>query len=341
MTTSWRLWVAGARPRTLPAAVVPVVVGTAAGYVASGRAVLHRNSHHFTVGHSFIALNAILALIVALGLQIGTNYVNDYADGVRGTDEVRVGPVRLVAGKLATVRQVKLAALAAFGVSGVAGLILAIRVTWWFIPIGALCALAGWAYTGGKHPYGYLGLGEILVFVFFGLVATAGSAYVQHAPFDSLLNQIIANSGHAHAPVFHAYGTGSGTVGGFPWAFALWVGVPIGLLAAALLQANNLRDVGTDKETGKKTVAVRLGRVRAGYLYVGTLVAAAASIGVLQHYRGWSLIALAALPLAVPLARLALSDSNGRDLLPMLPGTARLQLAVGVLLTVGLLLVRP
>jgi 1,4-dihydroxy-2-naphthoate polyprenyltransferase len=331
VSTPWRLWVAGARPRTLPAAVVPVVVGTAAGYVASARVVL-TGSGRITVGHSFIAVNAILALIVALALQIGTNYVNDYADGVRGTDEVRVGPVRLVAGNLATVRQVKLAALTAFGVSGVAGLILAIRVTWWFIPIGALCGLAGWAYTGGKHPYGYLGLGEILVFVFFGLVATAGSAYVQHAPFHAVLT---------HGNSAHVFTSTVGLTFGFPWAFALWVGVPIGLLAAALLQANNLRDVGTDKETGKKTLAVRLGRVRAGYLYVGTLVAAAASIGVLQHYRGWSIIALAAIPLAIPMARLALSDRNGRDLLPMLPGTARLQLAVGVLLTVGLLLVRP
>jgi 1,4-dihydroxy-2-naphthoate polyprenyltransferase len=339
VTTSWRLWVAGARPRTLPAAVVPVVVGTAAGYVASARLVIHGNGH-VTFGHSFIAVNAILALIVALGLQIGTNYVNDYADGVRGTDEVRVGPVRLVAGKLATVRQVKLAALTAFGVSGVAGLILAIRVSYWFIPIGALCGLAGWAYTGGKHPYGYLGLGEILVFVFFGLVATAGSAYVQHASFSPVFDQI--SSSHSRSGGFFGYGSGSGTLfPGFPWAFALWVGVPIGLLAAALLQANNLRNVGTDQETGKKTLAVRLGRVRAGYLYVGTLVAAATSIGVLQHYRGWSLIALAAVPLAIPLARLALSDRNRRDLLPMLPGTARLQVAVGVLLTVGILLVRP
>jgi 1,4-dihydroxy-2-naphthoate octaprenyltransferase len=187
------------------------------------------------------------------------------------------------------------------------------------IPIGALCGLAGWAYTGGSRPYGYRGLGEAFVFVFFGLIATTGSAYVQHASvvFDGRSLDV-----------------------GFPWAFALWVGVPIGLLAAALLQANNLRDVQTDKETGKKTVAVRLGRVRAGYLYVGTLVAAAASIGVLQHYRGWSLIALLAIPLAVPPARLALSDRNGRDLLPMLAATARLQLAVGLLLTIGLLLVR-
>jgi 1,4-dihydroxy-2-naphthoate octaprenyltransferase len=315
--TPLKLWVAGARPRTLPAAVVPVVVGTAAGYVATRHSfsAVGVTSGYRDTQHSFSPVNAILALVVALALQIGTNYVNDYADGVRGTDEVRVGPVRLVAGKLASVRQVKLAALASFGVSGIAGLILAIRVSYWFIPIGLLCGLAGWAYTGGRHPYGYLGLGEALVFVFFGLVATAGSAYVQHVPLT------------------HGYV--------FPWAFALWAGVPVGLLAAALLQANNLRDVETDKETGKKTVAVRLGRLRAGYLYVATLVATGASLCVLQHYRGWALIALAALPLAVVPARLALSDQNGRALLPMLATTARLQLAVGALLTIGLLLVRP
>jgi 1,4-dihydroxy-2-naphthoate octaprenyltransferase len=323
MTTPLKLWVAGARPRTLPAAVVPVVVGTAAGYVATGHSftlvaatgqqvVSSRTS---SVQHSFSPANAILALVVALALQIGTNYVNDYADGVRGTDEVRVGPVRLVAGKLATVRQVKLAALTSFGLAGIAGLVLAIRVSYWFIPIGLLCGVAGWAYTGGKHPYGYLGLGELLVFVFFGLVATAGSAYVQHIPFS------------------HGYS--------FPWAFAIWVSVPVGLLSTALLQANNLRDVETDKETAKLTVAVRLGRTRAGYLYVATLVATGASICVLQHYRGYALIALAALPLAVVPSRLALSDQNGRALLPMLATTARLQVALGALLTIGLLLVRP
>jgi 1,4-dihydroxy-2-naphthoate octaprenyltransferase len=323
--TPLKLWVAGARPRTLPAAVVPVAVGSAVGYVANRQFLIAMSSPHAVEGakspalvpsyQSFSFVNAILALVVALALQIGTNYVNDYADGVRGTDEVRVGPVRLVAGKLASVREVKLAALASFGVSGVAGLILAIRVSYWFIPIGLLCGLAGWAYTGGRHPYGYLGLGEALVFVFFGLVATAGSAYVQHLPFSSGFE--------------------------FPWPFAIWASVPVGLLAAALLQANNLRDVETDKESAKLTVAVRLGRVRAGYLYVGTLVAAAAAICVLQHYRGWALIALAALPLAIVPARLALSDQNGRALLPMLAGTARLQLAVGALLTIGLLLVRP
>jgi 1,4-dihydroxy-2-naphthoate polyprenyltransferase len=323
VTTPLKLWVAGARPRTLPAAVVPVVVGTAAGYVATGHYVTlvagtgqHVvSSRTSTLQHSFSPVNAILALVVALALQIGTNYVNDYADGVRGTDEVRVGPVRLVAGKLATVGQVKLAALTSFGLAGIAGLVLAIRVSYWFIPIGLLCGVAGWAYTGGKHPYGYLGLGELLVFVFFGLVATAGSAYVQHIPLS------------------HGYS--------FPWAFAVWVSVPVGLLATALLQANNLRDVETDKETAKLTVAVRLGRSRAGYLYVATLVATGASICVLQHYRGWALIALAALPLALVPAQLALSDQNGRALLPMLSTTARLQIAVGALLTIGLLLVRP
>jgi len=331
VNTPWRLWVDGARPRTLPAAVVPVAVGTAAGYDMTrgfvfGSVTTGPHPHPlYGVGvtHHFSFLNAFLALVVALGLQIGTNYVNDYADGMRGTDEVRVGPVRLVAGKLATVGQVKTAALLAFGVSGVAGLVLAIRVSYWFIPIGLLCGLAGWAYTGGKHPYGYIGLGEVLVFVFFGLVATAGSAYVQHTPY---------------APVADIHVT---VLPHFSWGFALWAGVPVGLLAAALLQANNVRDIGTDVEAGKKTLAVRLGRKRAGLFYVATLIAAGASLCVLQHYRGWAIIALAALPLGVVPARLALSDSNGRALLPMLAATARLQLAVGFLLTVGLLLVRP
>ncbi len=159
MNPPLKLWVAGARPRTLPAAVVPVLVGTAVGYQSSGRFLLTTpqltSSCHTAVCATFVRelnwLNALLALLVALGIQVGTNYVNDYADGVRGTDEHRVGPVRLVAGKLATVRQVKSAALFAFGVAGIAGLILAARVTWWFIPLGLLCGVAGWAYTGGPQ----------------------------------------------------------------------------------------------------------------------------------------------------------------------------------------------
>ena len=263
-----------------------------------------------------------MALVVALGLQIGTNYVNDYADGVRGTDEVRVGPVRLVAGKLATVRQVKIAALLAFGVSGVW------PVSSW--PSGSrtgssrsACS-AAWPVGRtpvGKHPYGYLGLGELLVFVFFGLVATAGSAYVQHVPY-------------ARANAISQLPTSRGPSPSGPACPSVCWRRPSCRPTTCAISRRTRR-------AGKKTLAVRLGRVRAGYLYVGTLVAAAASIGVLQHYRGWALIALAGAALGVVPARLALSDSNGRALLPMLATTARLQLAVGLLLTVGLLLVRP
>jgi 1,4-dihydroxy-2-naphthoate polyprenyltransferase len=327
MSASPKVWLAGARPRTFAAAIVPVAVGTAAGYEWSGplSATLipgkGRNYLDIHVHHQLSILNAVLALIVALGLQVGTNYVNDYADGERGTDDVRVGPVRLVAGKLATTKQVKQAAMIAFGVAAVAGLILAYRVTWWYVPLGAVCAAAGWAYTGGTRPYGYLGFGELFVFIFFGLVATAGSAYAQRSPFSvTYLHHVIA----------------------FPykyqWGFAIWCGVPVGLLAAALLQANNLRDIDTDTRAGKKTLAVRLGRERAGLLYVFTLMAVALSIGVLQHYRGWTLIGLAGLPLAFYPVRLALSARSGRRLLPMLGATARLQIAIGLLLTVGLLL---
>ena len=209
-------------------------------------------------------LNAVLALIVALGIQIGTNYVNDYADGVRGTDEHRVGPVRLVAGKLATVREVKIAALIAFGVAALAGLGLAARVTWWLIPLGLVCGIAGWAYTGGPRPYGYLGFGELFVFVFFGLVATAGSAYVQHAPF------VISLAGHLF-------------VYQYDWWFALWAGRArraAGRGAAAGQQPARHRD---RHRVGKKTLAVRLGRRRAGLLYCFTLMGVALSIGIVSQ----------------------------------------------------------
>jgi 1,4-dihydroxy-2-naphthoate octaprenyltransferase len=318
------MWVAGARPRTLPAAIVPVVVGTAAGYLSSGHFTPQfSGSCHAAVCASFDRqlswLNAVLALIVALGIQIGTNYVNDYADGVRGTDEHRVGPVRLVAGKLASVREVKIAALIAFGIAALAGLGLAARVTWWLIPIGLVCGIAGWGYTGGPRPYGYLGFGELFVFVFFGLVATGGSAYVQHAPF------VMSLAGHLF-------------VYQYDWWFVFWVGVPVGLLAAALLQANNLRDIATDTESGKKTLAVRLGRRRAGLFYCFTLMGVALSIGVVSSYRPWSLLALLALPVAIVPLRLALSDQEGRALLPMLGTTARVQMLAGALLAIGLLL---
>ena len=326
MSPALKVWLAGARPRTLPAAVVPVAVGTATGYWSSGQLVVTaprlNPSCQATLctefDHHLSWLNAVLALVVALGIQIGTNYVNDYADAERGTDDRRIGPLRLVAGGLATVHEVKIAALASFGVAGVAGLVLAARVTWWFVPLGLVCGLAGWAYTGGPRPYGYLGLGEVFVFLFFGLVATAGSAYVQHAPF------VTSFGGHVLSY-------------DYDWGFALWAGVPVGLLAAALLEANNLRDLATDRESGKRTLAVRLGRRRAGLLYCGTLAGVALSIAVLAGYRAWSLLALLATPLALYPIRLALSDREGRRLLPMLGATARLQIAVGVLLTIGLL----
>ncbi len=327
MSPSLKVWVAGARPRTLPAAIVPVVVGSAAGYLSSGRLVVTTAQTSSSCHAAFCAsfdrqlswLNAVLALIVALGIQVGTNYVNDYADGVRGTDEHRVGPVRLVAGKLATVRQVKIAALIAFGMAGLAGLGLAARVTWWLLPIGLVCGIAGWAYTGGPRPYGYLGFGELFVFIFFGLVATAGSAYVQHAPF------VISVGSHLFTYQYD-------------WWFALWAGVPVGLLAAALLEANNLRDIATDTESGKKTLAVRLGRRRAGMLYCFTLLGVALSVGILSSYQPWSLLALLAFPVAIEPVRLALGDQEGRALLPMLGSTSRLQILAGALLAIGLLL---
>jgi 1,4-dihydroxy-2-naphthoate polyprenyltransferase len=327
MSPPAKVWLAGARPRTLPAAVIPVLVGTVAGFLSSGHLVV-TTAQTSTECHAALCtnfdrslnwLNALLALVVALGVQVGTNYVNDYADGVRGTDARRVGPVRLVAHGLATVREVKVAAGVSFGVAAAAGLILAARVTWWFVPLGAICIVAGWAYTGGPRPYGYLGFGELFVFVFFGLVATAGSAYVQHAPFVTTQGGVTFS---------YAY----------DWAFVLWAGVPVGLLAAALLEANNLRDIATDAETGKKTLAVRLGRHRAGVFYGLLLMGVALAVGVLYTYRPWALLAFAATPFAVYPLRLALSDREGRALLPLLGATARVQLVAGALLAVGLLL---
>src|SRR3954470_7379591 len=216
-------WVAGARPRTLPAAIVPVVVGTA---VASAEG-------------DVIWWRAAAAMIVALAIQVGTNYANDYHDGIRGTDDVRVGPVRLVASGLAAPAAVKRAAIAAFGVAAVAGLALAAATTWWLLLVGAVSFAAGWLYTGGPKPYGYYGFGELFVFVFFGLVATVGSTFVQ-------LEWV-------------------------PW-LSVVCGVAVGALATALLVINNLRDIPTDTVAGKKTLAVRLGDQRTRVLYVVLMV---------------------------------------------------------------------
>jgi len=282
-------WVAGARPRTLAAAAVPVVVGSAAGWDLAG--------------HRLIWWRAVAALVVALAVQVGTNYANDYSDGVRGTDERRVGPLRLVSSGLASPEAVRTAALVSFGVAAVAGLALAAATSWWLVAVGAACFAAGWLYTGGPHPYGYLGLGEVFVFAFFGVVATCGSAYVQYPHLEWL---------------------------------PLAASVPVGLMATALLEANNLRDVDGDRRANKRTLAVRLGRRRGGWLYVGAVVGAFAGVVLVAVFRPWALIALAAAPLAVAPIRLVRTGAEGRQLLPVLGATGKLQLVLGLALAVGI-----
>lgn len=281
-------WVLGARPRTLPAAIVPVAVGTAVA--SSGPIVWWR---------------AGAALVVALALQVFTNYQNDYADGVRGTDANRVGPTRLVASGLASARQVKRAALAAAAVAAAGGIALAAAVGPELLVVGAASLAAGYFYTGGPRPYGYAGFGELFVFVFFGLVATIGSVYVQTESVPML--------GVAAA-------------------------VPVGLLATALLVVNNLRDIPTDAATGKRTLAVRLGDGPTRALYVGMVVAAFLVLPVLSVRRPWALLAfLALLAARLPVRRIA-GGANGRDLVPVLGWTGLLQMTFGALLTLGLAL---
>ena len=282
-------WIVGARLRTLPAAVVPVVVGTAAAVGEPGDGIR--------------CWRMVAALVVALAIQVATNYVNDYADGVRGTDDVRVGPVRLVASGLATPNEVRLAAGVAALVAAVAGLALAFAVGPEVLVVGVACFLAGYFYTGGPKPYGYLGLGEVFVFVFFGLVATIGSCYVQ-------LDRI----------------TG----------LALGAAFPVGFLATALLVVNNLRDIPTDVRTGKRTLAVRLGDGATRAAYVGLVVGAFAAVPLLALRRSWALLALVAFVAALrPLGRIA-KGATGRTLIVVLGETGRLQLAFGGLLALGL-----
>jgi 1,4-dihydroxy-2-naphthoate octaprenyltransferase len=281
-------WVLGARPRTLPAAVVPVLVGTAAA--AGGGIHLWR---------------ALVAMVVAVSIQVATNYANDYADGVRGTDDVRVGPVRLVASRLASPAAVKRAALLAGAVAAVAGLTLVPAVGPEVIVIGAASLAAGYLYTGGPRPYGYAGLGEVFVFLFFGVVATTGSSYVQLEEVTLL---------------------------------ALAASVPVGFLATALLVVNNLRDIRTDGAVGKRTLAVRLGEPATRALYGGLVVGAFLVVPVLAIRRPLALLALLAVPLAIAPLRLVSGPATGRALLPALADTGRLSLGFGVLLATGLAL---
>ncbi|WP_106398161.1 1,4-dihydroxy-2-naphthoate polyprenyltransferase [Actinocorallia populi] len=284
-----KLWIAGARPRTLPAAVVPVAVGTGLA-VGEGHPVWWR---------------AGLALFVALILQVGVNYANDYSDGVKGTDADRVGPMRLVGSGAKQPRQVLAAALACFALAGAAGLVLAAATTWWLLLIGAAAIAAAWGYTGGSRPYGYRALGELSVFVFFGLVAVLGTVYVQ-------LERL-------------------------PWT-AWAAAVPVGLLACAMLVVNNIRDLDTDAMTGKRTLAVVLGDVLSRVLYTLCLAIPFTLVLGLAVGRPWALLALLAAPLSIRPSRRVLEGAHGPGLIEVLGETGRLQLAFGALLTVGLAL---
>ncbi len=286
-------WIEGARPRTLPAALAPVLIGTGAAYAVGRGSVLA----------------ALLALVVALAMQVGVNYANDYSDGIRGTDTVRVGPIRLVGQQLAAPAQVKRAAVVSFGVGALAGLVLCARSgAWWIVLLGAAAIAAAWFYTGGRHPYGYLGLGEVFVFLFFGLVATLGTTYTQ--------------------------------VG---WTTqASWAGaVGVGALSCAILMVNNLRDIPGDTIAGKRTLAVRLGDSGARTAYVALLAVAAlclpmAAFGPGGH-RGALLGALAFLLAVAPVRRVRTGE-RGPGLVPVLSATGKLTLAYGVLLGSGIAL---
>jgi 1,4-dihydroxy-2-naphthoate polyprenyltransferase len=282
-----REWLAGTRPRTLAAAVVPVLIGSgvAAGY------------------DKFSWWRAALALVVALALQVGVNYANDYSDGVRGSDEKRVGPVRLVAAGLAQPRQVLAAAFGCFFVAGAAGLALAAVVSWWLLAVGVACIAAAWFYTGGPRPYGYHGLGEVFVFVFFGVVAVAGTAFVEMLRFSWL---------------------------------GLAASVPAGLLACALLMVNNLRDIRTDALAGKRTLAVRLGDARSRIGYVLMLLLPFCGAALIGIYRPFALITVVTVPLARIPVRSVRAGASGPALIKVLGETGRLQLAFGIAFAIGL-----
>jgi 1,4-dihydroxy-2-naphthoate octaprenyltransferase len=286
---------AAARVRTLPAAVAPVVVGTSlAGYL-----------------HVFHPLRFIAALIAAVFIQVGTNLSNDYSDARRGADsEDRLGPVRVTAGGLVPPRQVLLATYLSFGVAVLAGVYLVAVAGWELLLVGAASILAGVLYTGGPRPYGYEGLGEVFVFLFFGIVAVAGSFFVQVKHLD--------------------------------WeAFAL--AVPVGLLAAAILMVNNIRDIDTDRRAGKRTLAVRIGRPRARALYAATVYGAYVLAPVTWLFgplTAWLLLSWLTLPLAAPIVRLVRNRTDGPSLNEALAQTGMLQLAFCMLLSAGLLISR-
>ncbi|MFM1974809.1 MAG: hypothetical protein RL524_796 [Actinomycetota bacterium] len=278
-------WIIGARPRTLPAAIAPVAVATA------------------LAGKDAAAIPALLALFVALSLQVGVNYANDYSDGIRGTDNDRVGPIRLTASGIASAQSVKNAAFISFALAAIAGLGLALMTSWWLIAVGAAAILAAWGYTDGKNPYGYMGLGELFVFIFFGVVATVGTFFVQveTITLDSIL-----------------------------------ISIPMGIFSCALLSINNIRDRALDEPAGKKTLAVRLGDRRARHLFVGLITLG--YLATLALLNPWTIFTLATAPMAFSLVRGVLGSAQGAELIPYLAKTGKLQLQFSILLSLALLL---
>ena len=291
MRDSITLWIQGARPKTLPAAIAPVVVGAACAQLESST----QNNW----------LNAIFALIVSLALQVAVNFANDYSDGIRGTDQNRVGPLRLVGSGAKKPADVKRATFLAFGVAGVFGFVLAVSTSWWLLLVGVFCFLAGWFYTGGKHPYGYLGFGEVFVFVFFGVVATMGTTFVINGQltFVSFLASVV-----------------------------------VGCLACALLAVNNLRDIAGDKISNKKTLAVRIGESGARKFYISLFVVAGFAVVLIALLYPASLIAMVGLAAALKPIKRVYAGATGADLINVLVMTGRVQILVAVSLSFGLLI---
>jgi len=277
-------WILGARIKTLPAAIAPVIVGT-------------------SLADQIKVINALLALIVSLSLQIAVNYANDFSDGVRGTDTNRVGPTRLVASKLATASSVKNASFISFFVAIIAGTLLAFNTSVWLIAVGLISILAAWGYTGGKKPYGYLGFGEVAVFIFFGVVATVGSYYVQ-------VEQISSS--------------------------ALLLSIPMGSLSCAILVINNLRDLNQDKLVSKRTMAVKLGDANTRIFYLLLLVLAQVSAAAAASINNYALLTLLWLPLTYSAANQVLKGASGKELITILGKTSRLQFLLALTLAISL-----
>ncbi|MFM9172609.1 MAG: 1,4-dihydroxy-2-naphthoate polyprenyltransferase [Acidimicrobiaceae bacterium] len=291
MRDSINLWIQGARPKTLPAAIAPVVVGAACAQLESST----QNNW----------LNAVFALVVSLALQVAVNYANDYSDGIRGTDKNRVGPLRLVGSGAKKPADVKKATFLAFGVAAVFGFVLATTTTWWLLFVGVFCFLAGWFYTGGKHPYGYLGFGEVFVFIFFGVVATMGTTFV--------INEQLT-------------------------LVSFLASVVVGCLACALLAVNNLRDIAGDQISNKKTLAVRIGESGARKFYISLFIVAGFAVILIALSYSAALIALLGLAVAVKPIKRVYAGATGADLIGVLVMTGRVQILVAISLSVGLLI---